>query len=68
MLVCLKVYMEWPKTRTSWNLKNYGFSICTCSTSSWTCWNDFIATSTGSIMETIGSIDITTSTWMLSIT
>jgi hypothetical protein len=49
MLVCLKVYMEWPKTRTSWNLKNYGFSIYTSSTIGWTSWNGVVAIATHSI-------------------
>ncbi len=68
MLICFKVFVEWPEIGTCWNLKNYGFSICTGSTIGWTGWNDFIATTIGSIMETIGLADIIGSTWMLSIT
>jgi hypothetical protein len=68
MLIYLRVSVEWPKTGTSLNLKNYGFFIYTNSTTSWTSWNDFIATSISLIMETTCSTNITGSTWMLSIT
>jgi hypothetical protein len=61
VLICLKISMEWLQTRTSWNPKNCGFSNCTGSITSWTSYNDYVIT-------TIGSIDITCSTWMLSIT
>jgi hypothetical protein len=68
MLIYLKVYMERLKFGTFWNPKNCGFSICTRSTTGWIGWNNYVVTIVGSIMETIGSVDITSSILMLSIT
>ncbi len=51
--------------------RNYGFSIWTSSTIGWTGWDDFVATTIGCVgfvMGTIGLVDSTFSTWMLSIT
>jgi hypothetical protein len=50
MLICLKVFVEWQKIGTSWNLKNCGFSICRGSTAGW---NDYVATIASYIMKTI---------------
>jgi hypothetical protein len=68
MLICLRVYVEWPKTRISWNQKNSGFSIYIGSTSSWTHWNDFVARTTSFVMETTSLAYTIGSIWMLSIT
>jgi hypothetical protein len=68
MLIYFRVFVEWPKTRTIWNLKNYGFSICIDSITGWTGWNDFVAIVTSSVMETTGSTDTRGSTWLLLIT
>ncbi len=68
MLIFFKVYVERPKIKTCWNPKNYGFFICTSSTTCWTNWNDSIATIASSVMETISSTNTTSSVWMLSIT
>jgi hypothetical protein len=65
MLICLRVFLEWPKTRIGWNLKNYGFSIYTCSIIGWTSWNDFVAIIASFIMETTGLTNTIGPTWML---
>jgi hypothetical protein len=65
MLICFKVFVEWPKIGTSWNPKNCGFSICVGST---TGWDYFVATIVGYGMKTIGSIHRIGSSWMLFIT
>jgi hypothetical protein len=58
MLTCLRVYVEWLETNTCWNQKNCGYSICIGSTSSWIGWNDYVVTTIGFVMETIGSTNI----------
>jgi hypothetical protein len=68
MLIYLKVYVEWLKMGTCWNLKNSGFSICTSLIISWTSWNDYVAATASSIIETTSLADIISSIWMLSIT
>jgi len=68
MLIYLKVYVEWLEIGIGWNPKNYGFSTCRGSTTCWIGWNNFVTTIAGSIMETTSLVDITCSTWMLSIT
>ncbi len=52
MLICLKIYVEWSKTKIGWNLENNGFFICISSTIGWTCWNDFVVATTSFIIET----------------
>ncbi len=64
-------FIEWPKIALGWNLKNCGYSICISLTTSWTCLDDYVATTTtcvGFAMDNTGVIDTTSSTWMLSIT
>ncbi len=68
MLICLRIFVEWLEIGTCWNLENFGFSICTSSTTSWIYWYDFVATITDSIMETTSLVNTTCSTWMLLIT
>jgi hypothetical protein len=68
MLSCLKVFVEWLETGTSWNFKICGFSICTGSTIGWTNWNDYVVIVTSFVMEISGSTDTTGPIWMLSIT
>jgi hypothetical protein len=68
MLIFHKVYVEWLEIRTCWNLENCGFSICTCSTTSWTNWDDYVATVASFVMKTTCSTDIIGSSWMLLIT
>lgn len=56
--------MEWPETMIGLNFKNYGLSICIGSITTWTCWDDSIATTTscvGFIMGTIGLTHTTSS-------
>jgi hypothetical protein len=56
--------MEWPETMRGLNFKNYGLSICIGLITSWTCWDDSIATTTscvGFIMGTIGLTHTTSS-------
>jgi len=67
MLICLRDYVEWLETWISLNLKNYRFSICTCSITSWTGSNDSITVATCSIIENTSLVDTTDSIWMLSI-
>ncbi len=70
MLICFKVFMEWLETKKSWNLKNYGFSICIGSITCWTNWDDFVAITigcVGSTMDITSLIDTTCSILMLLI-
>jgi hypothetical protein len=59
MLICLRVYVEWPKTKMGWNLKNNGFYICTSWTTCWTGWNDFVVAIASFTIEITGLVDIT---------
>ncbi len=71
ILICLKLSMEWPKTKTCWVIKNYGFFIWIGLTTSWTNCDVFVVTTIGCLNSIIGTTSLTSSiglTWMLSIT
>jgi hypothetical protein len=63
--------MKWPKTKIGWDIENYGFFTCTCSTIGWIGCDNFATTTigcVGSVINITNSIDSIGSTWMLSIT
>jgi hypothetical protein len=68
MWICLRVFVKWLETKIGWNLENYGFSICTSSTTCWKGWNDSIIVAADSIIETTCSTNTTSSIWMLLVT